>query len=175
MTTTWDAAQISTLLSSAFAPGLASTPKNSSAPPTASIDVLITFDSHGVSGHANHVSLYHGARAFVAALVRGRPGWQAPVDLYTLSSVALARKYTGLLDMVATLVAWGLQTPMRNKAHPGGLVFLSGPGGGGVATAWSAMTTAHKSQMAWFRYGWITLSRYMYMNDLRLDNPRKKS
>jgi len=175
MTAPWDASRISTLLSSAFAPSLASPPKNASAPPTASIDVLITFDAHGVSGHVNHVSLYHGARAFVAALVRGKPGWQAPVDLYTLSSVALPRKYTGILDVVATLVAWALRTPMRNKAHPGGLVFLSGIGAGGVGTAWSAMTAAHKSQMVWFRYGWITLSRYMYMNDLRLDNGGKKS
>ena len=175
MTTPWDATRISSLLSSAFAPSLASSHKNLSTPPTASIDVLITFDAHGVSGHTNHISLYHGARAFVAALVRGKPGWQAPVDLYILSSVALARKYTGFLDVLATLVTWALRTPMRNKAHPGGLVFLSGVGAGGVATGWSAMTAAHKSQMVWFRYGWIALSRYMYMNDLRLDNRAKKS
>jgi N-acetylglucosaminylphosphatidylinositol deacetylase len=29
-----------------------------------------------------------------------------------------------------------------------------------------AMTTAHKSQMRWFRWGWIAISRYMIMNDL---------
>lgn len=30
-----------------------------------------------------------------------------------------------------------------------------------------AMTEAHKSQMVWFRHGWIALSRYMYVNDIR--------
>ncbi len=65
---------------------------------------------------------------------------------------------------------------MRNKAHPAGLVFLSslapGTAGGGLATAWRAMTTAHTSQMVWFRYGWIIFSRYMVINDLRLENPK---
>jgi len=31
------------------------------------------------------------------------------------------------------------------------------------------MTTAHKSQMRWFRWGWIVLSRYMVVNDLKLE------
>jgi len=31
------------------------------------------------------------------------------------------------------------------------------------------MTTAHKSQMVWFRYGWIWNSRYMIVNDLQKD------
>jgi N-acetylglucosaminylphosphatidylinositol deacetylase len=29
------------------------------------------------------------------------------------------------------------------------------------------MTTAHESQMRWFRWGWISLSRYMVLNDLK--------
>lgn len=29
------------------------------------------------------------------------------------------------------------------------------------------MTTAHVSQMRWFRWGWIGLSRYMVVNDLK--------
>jgi N-acetylglucosaminylphosphatidylinositol deacetylase len=42
-------------------------------------------------------------------------------------------------------------------------------GRGAYGAAWSAMTQAHRSQMVWFRYGWITLSRYMVINDLRLE------
>jgi N-acetylglucosaminylphosphatidylinositol deacetylase len=169
MTTTWDTIKIASLLSSAFAPHLAQQKASSAAAPTATIDVLITFDRHGVSSHPNHISVYHGARAFVASLIAGKPGWQAPVDLYTLTSVSLVRKYTSIVDMFATLVTWARDTPMRNKAHPGGLVFMSGLGAGGVQTAWAAMTTAHQSQMVWFRYAWIGLSRYMVMNDLRLE------
>ena len=185
MTATWDSAKISALLSSAFAPHLSSnsssssrSPKPSSdsagGPPTATIDALITFDAAGVSGHPNHASLYHGARSFVHNLVQGRSGWQPPVDLYTLTSVSVARKYTGFLDVVATLASWGLRVEFKNKQRPNGLVYFSGVGPGGLATAWKAMTSAHKSQMLWFRYGWIVFSRYMVMNDLRLEKVKAK-
>ena len=169
MTTTWDSTAISTLLCSAFAPGLARS-RSTDTPPTASIDVLITFDAGGVSGHPNHISLYHGAKAFVAALVAGKSGWAPPVDLYTLTTVPTARKYSAFLDVLATLASWAVGADKKDKKHPGGLVFLNGLAGhGGVTTAWKAMISAHKSQMVWFRYGWISLSRYMYINDLRLE------
>ncbi|KAB5581193.1 putative deacetylase LmbE-like domain-containing protein [Coniochaeta sp. 2T2.1] len=166
-TLTWDAAKISTLLCIPFAPDLAT--NRHSDIPTASIDVLITFDRHGVSGHPNHTSLYYGARGFVSNLMRGRSGWACPVDLYTLTTVPLLRKYMGFFDIVATLVVWALRTPLRDRARPGGLVFVCGLGAGGISTAWRAMTDAHKSQMVWFRYGWITFSRYMVINDLQLE------
>ncbi len=133
MEVTWDASKISTLLTSAFAPHLGKSKADLATAPSASIDVLITFDQSGVSGHPNHKSLYYGARTFVASLVAGKNGWAAPVDLYTLTSVSVARKYTGLLDVVATLASWALRTEMKNKAHPGGLVFLNGLVGGGAA------------------------------------------
>jgi N-acetylglucosaminylphosphatidylinositol deacetylase len=169
MTATWDSGAISSLLLSAFAPNLAKT-RNSDTAPAASIDVLITFDAGGVSGHPNHISLYHGAKAFVAALVAGKPGWAPPVDLYTLTTVPVARKYSAFLDVLATLTSWAIGAEKADKKRPGGLVFLNGLAGhGSIKTAWSAMISAHKSQMVWFRYGWITLSRYMYINDLRLE------
>ena len=166
MTKTWDAGKISGLLSDAFAPRLGQS-KDGAA--VASIDVIITFDAGGVSQHPNHISLYHGAKAFVAALVAGRAGYTPPVDLYTLTTVPMVRKYMGILDVVATLANWVMRTDMKDKKHPKGLVFLNGAGQKGITTAWKAMVTAHKSQMVWFRYGWITLSRYMYMNDLKLE------
>lgn len=169
MTTTWDTSKISALLSSAFAPHLAKQSAIASAQPTATIDVLITFDATGVSSHPNHVSLYHGARRFVWALIQGKPGWESPVDLYTLTSVSVLRKYTSFLDCVMTLSMWGAGTEMKNKKHPGGLVFMSSLSSSGLGTAWKAMTAAHKSQMVWFRWGWIVFSRYMVMNDLRLE------
>ncbi|EJT81184.1 N-acetylglucosaminyl-phosphatidylinositol de-N-acetylase [Gaeumannomyces tritici R3-111a-1] len=179
MTTTWDPTAISDLLTSAFAPDAGRAPD---------IDILVTFDSQGVSSHPNHISLYHGARAFVSSLRRGGSGTLA---LYSLTSVSFLRKYTSILDAVATLAtSWGFAAggpPSKAEGgHPGGLVFMNplggGSGGGGaptghdsrpggrnVATAWRAMTEAHLSQMVWFRYGWITLSRYMVVNDLRLE------
>lgn len=170
MTETWDEEKISHLLMSAFAPNL---PKQKSTEkPVANIDVLITFDDTGVSSHPNHISLYHGARKFAASLLRGRSGWTSPVDLYTLRSVSVLRKYTSILDVFATMASWAT-VKHADKAHPGGLVFLSQLAGeGALPTAWSAMTTAHQSQMVWFRYLWITFSRYMVINDLRLEKVR---
>jgi len=174
MTITWDADNISSLLCSAFAPNLTRS-RNGDSAPAAAIDVLITFDAGGVSGHPNHISLYHGAKTFVSALVAGKPGWQPPVDLYTLTTVPLARKYIGFLDVLATLASWAIGAEKKDKKHPGGLVFLNGLAGhGSITIAWKAMVSAHKSQMVWFRYGWISLSRYMYINDLRLEKVKAR-
>ncbi|KAI1465074.1 LmbE-like protein [Daldinia caldariorum] len=191
MTTTWDAKKISALLTSAFAPRPSTTtalpkhPSSSSSsvssdsltPPNATVDAIVTFDSRGVSSHPNHISLYHGARAFVAALTRARPGWRAPVDLYTLTTVALPRKYAGFLDVFATVGSLALAGPgaassRSDKGNPSLLVSVSALACGGRETygaARRAMTEAHQSQMVWFRWGWIAMSRYMYINDLRLE------
>ncbi|KAF3765220.1 LmbE-like protein, partial [Cryphonectria parasitica EP155] len=170
MTTTWPTESISSLLRDAFAPSQ----KKPDQQPTATIDVLITFDGRGVSSHPNHISLYHGARAFVSSLTAHKPGWSSPIDLYTLTTVGVVRKYAGILDTLATLVptalaAWRGASSATAKDHPAALVFMHGLGNGGWLTAREAMTRAHLSQMVWFRYGWITLSRYMFMNDLRLE------
>lgn len=170
MTVTWSADKIASLLRDAFAPQAKKDQQQS----TATIDVLLTFDSHGVSSHPNHISLYHGARAFLASLKK-QPHQQPPVDLYTLTSVGFARKYAGILDVFFTLgttarrLFLGGDGAHKMKEHPPALVFMHGFGRDGWATAREAMTAAHRSQMVWFRYGWITLSRYMFMNDLRLE------
>lgn len=221
MTAQWSPAAIATLLCEAFAPHLSSPSKaTKSTAPTASIDVLITFDRRGVSGHPNHVACHLGARAFSAALLRGKEGFASPVDVYSLRSVGFVRKYSGVLDVVATLLDWGMgglgsalgaggggpggkgaAAKGGKKDHPPGLVFMNGVVGGGqggkvtsmdgqaaaagaaagggshgptILTAWKAMVTAHKSQMVWFRWGWILFSRYMYMNDLRLEKAGAK-
>ncbi|KAJ4149951.1 hypothetical protein LMH87_010723 [Akanthomyces muscarius] len=146
MTATWDESKIAGLLMSAFAPNLAK--QKPTEQPVANIDVLITFDAHGVSSHPNHISLYHGARRFLASLLRGRAGWTSPVDLYTLRSVHLVRKFTSVLDVIPTLASWATTAKGADAAHPAGLVFLTPlMGDGALATAWSAMTAAHKSQM----------------------------
>lgn len=191
MTTTWDAEKIASLLRDAFtqpqSPTTTKKTKSKSSeqatPQAATIDVLITFDDRGISSHPNHISLYHGARAFVSSLTSSSSSPStSPVDLYTLTTVNVARKYAGVLDALTTLATGALATwrggsrgvagagaAAEKKQHPVSLVFMHGFGRGGWATAREAMTKAHVSQMVWFRYGWITLSRYMFMNDLRLE------
>ncbi|KAI9736922.1 MAG: N-acetylglucosaminyl-phosphatidylinositol de-N-acetylase [Claussenomyces sp. TS43310] len=166
MTSTWSKEKIADLLSSAFAPSLKTHKAETRDAPTATIDVLITFDAGGISSHPNHISLYHGARHFISSLVRNRPGWQCPVDLYTLSTINITRKYSSFLDSFASL----LLTAFGRRAagvHPSPLIFVSGPAD--IRTAQNAMTKAHISQMRWFRWGWIGLSRYMAVNDLQLE------
>ena len=214
MTQTWDTDKINNLLASTFTIGGGASKKSSStsrkaaaaaaAPPKTTIDTLITFDAGGVSAHPNHISLYRGARAFASSLAR--PGWAPPLDLYTLTSVPVWRKYTFFLDALWTLLAvyFGVVVKRgkggsKGKSTSGsasrkgtpealismsGLIATGGGGGGGggsssgeapgsqdaqetYGTARRAMTEAHKSQMVWFRWGWILFSRYMYINDLR--------
>lgn len=166
MTQTWDKQKIASLLTSAFAPEHTKpSSSKTSGPAKATIDVLITFDGRGVSSHPNHISLYHGARTFISSLIHNRPGWNCPVDLYTLTSVNVVRKYTSFLDSIATMASMFV-SERGAGAHPTPLFFLSSPAE--VRVAQKAMTSAHVSQMVWFRWGWIGLSRYMVVNDLRL-------
>ncbi|KAI1359740.1 putative deacetylase LmbE-like domain-containing protein [Xylaria arbuscula] len=181
MTKTWDSERISTLLRSAFAPHFAKASADED--PMVVIDALITFDKTGVSSHPNHKSLYHGARGFIAGLLKTqakRRGSAAPspVDLYTLTSVGFLRKYAGFFDVFTTRFFLGLGGATRrkdtkdSKENPGTLVHVSSLVGGreSYGSARRAMTQAHKSQMVWFRWGWIGLSRYMIINDLHLEH-----
>jgi len=179
MNATWSAEMIAAVLHETF------TSSSDSHDPT--IDTLITFDPEGISSHPNHISLYHGVKAFVSSLTLSDPNPDdpkervIPVDLYTLTTVSFLRKYSGPFDVLAKLVVnrlavLGGDNSLESRSekeilgdHPARLTFVHGLGTGGWATAKEAMTAAHVSQMKWFRYGWIILSRYMYVNDLVLD------
>lgn len=162
MTVTWHPRLISNLLTATFAPNMASV--SSKQAPKASIDAIITFDAHGVSSHPNHVSLYNGAHAFLKALMHRHSGWDCPIKFYTLTTTSILRKYLSIVDAPATMVG----AVIRKKelgGFPTPLLFASSPVGYRIAQ--KAMTTAHESQMRWFRWGWISVSRYMVLNDLK--------
>lgn len=162
MTVTWHPRLISNLLTSGFAPKMASI--SSKEAPQATIDVIITFDAHGISSHPNHKSLYDGAHTFLKALMHRHSGWECPIKLYTLTTTNIVRKYLSILDAPLTIVT-AIAKKKEMGAYPTPLISVSGPLG--YRTAQRAMTTAHESQMRWFRWGWITFSRYMAINDLR--------
>ncbi|KAF2452635.1 phosphatidylinositol glycan class L [Lineolata rhizophorae] len=166
MDVTWHPRLISNLLTTTFAPNMAKIPSDKR--PEASIDAIVTFDAGGVSGHPNHKSLHAGAHAFIRALMHRHAGWDCPVKLYSLTTTNIVRKYASVLDAPTTLVTTMLAKKDAGSASggmPSPLVFLSDVSG--WRRAQGAMTTGHKSQMRWFRWGWIGLSRYMVMNDLR--------
>jgi N-acetylglucosaminylphosphatidylinositol deacetylase len=176
----WNEGQIASLLASAFAPEMAAAKKSGkqgarNKAPTATIDVLVTFDQHGISNHPNHRSLFYGAVNFLRALMKDNAGYACPVTLYTLTTTSLLRKYVGILDAPVTMFlgVWSnivaALTGSRQKnaaaAGPARLLFVSSIND--WLTAQSAMVVCHKSQMVWFRWGWITIGRYMTVNDLK--------
>ncbi|KAA8900452.1 putative deacetylase LmbE-like domain-containing protein [Sphaerosporella brunnea] len=120
-------------------------------------DAILTFDEGGVSSHPNHISLLHGAREFVA-------GKKTIKKLYKLTSVPILRKYLSVFDVPLTFRA-----AARSESEKA-FVFVSSSKQ--VRTAQRAMTDSHVSQMRWFRWGWIGLSRYMVVNDLVEENLR---
>lgn len=196
----WSDVDISSLLASAFAPelsaaaastngvaqatrsrrkqnGAATTPSDKK-PPLATIDVLLTFDQHGISNHPNHSSLYHGAIQFLRTLMKDKPGFSCPVTLYTLTSTSIFRKYVGVLDAPVSMFVGALSNILSGFSRSTSastrkskddlasrLLFVSS-----VAEwikAQKAMVDCHRSQMVWFRWGWISLGRYMAVNDLK--------
>lgn len=162
MTVTWHPRLISNLLTTIFAPKMSSI--SAKEPPQATIDAIITFDAQGISGHPNHKSLYNGAHVFLKALMHRHSGWECPIRLYTLTTTSIFRKYGSLLDAPATLIA-AIVAKKEVGNFPTPLLSVSSPFA--YRTAQKAMTTAHASQMRWFRWGWISLSRYMIINDLK--------
>ena len=166
MTTAWPIKKIVETLENAFKISTSSS----------SIDVLITFDAGGISGHANHISLYNGARHWLNKITKDRPGHDSPVELYTLTSIPIWRKYVSILDAPYTLfkgvminIFDRMQKSNRKGSKtgliPSKILFVSPPWD--VLKGQRAMVYGHKSQMRWFRWGWIGLGRYMVVNDLR--------
>jgi len=139
MTTTWPAGLIAELLGTH----------------AGDADVILTFDGKGVSSHPNHISLLHGVREYIKGKEGGRP------RLYTLTSVGLARKYISVLDAPMAF--------LQARRGKEGDILLFVNTAEQTRVAQKTMTTAHKSQMRWFRWGWIVLSRYMVVNDLKLE------
>ncbi|KAI5284595.1 N-acetylglucosaminyl-phosphatidylinositol de-N-acetylase, partial [Ascosphaera atra] len=102
MSAHWDPRAIASTLRNTYL-----TPDN-----TLDLDVLITFDQHGVSAHRNHVSLYHGAVEFLRGLLAdATAGTDEDVEaagagalprLYTLTTTGIFRKYIALLDIIPT-------------------------------------------------------------------------
>ncbi|QDS77326.1 hypothetical protein FKW77_004890 [Venturia effusa] len=162
----WDARQISNLLTQNFSPKMPTLSPNSR--PEAGIDVLLTFDSHGVSSHPNHKSLYHGAHLYLKTLMSRHSGWECPIALYVLTTTSILRKYLGIFDIPFT-ISQAIFHKKKTGFFPTPLVMVSGVAD--FRKAQWAMYGAHKSQMLWFRWGWIWGSRYMVVNDLRKEGP----
>lgn len=137
---------------------------------------VITFDDHGVSGHENHISLYHGTREFF----RSRIGTDSNFQLYVLKSLNFWEKYSftvltnielffGLLSrhVFSSLLKLNVNVSFFNQFNGNRLslvVIYSDLNM--LSLSYAAMAYGHFSQMVWFRYGWIIFSRYLTYNHL---------
>ncbi|MCJ1224282.1 N-acetylglucosaminyl-phosphatidylinositol de-N-acetylase [Toensbergia leucococca] len=182
MSETWSADAIAEVLASAFVPASAAGPIKKSKSSISggggrkepTIDILLTFDRDGISGHKNHTALHAGALLFLhhlASTSTSSSSITPLLELYTLTTLPLVRKYLSFLDIVPTLLlcTFAALTAKRRgaarKRDGERLVFVSG--GADWLRGAKAMVKGHWSQMRWFRWGWVGLGRYMVVNELR--------
>ncbi|OKL58178.1 hypothetical protein UA08_06872 [Talaromyces atroroseus] len=147
-----------------------------------SIDLIITFDSYGVSGHVNHRSVSKGVRKFSSDNDHNPPA-------YAVQSKFVLRKYSSLADLIPTSLpfTWRILEALFTPVPEGYATMLSMggkkvplPQGGDrygdkalLVTNWAqymkgrAAFNQHASQYSWDRVLYMVLSRYMWFNDLR--------
>ncbi|NXP78958.1 PIGL acetylase, partial [Ramphastos sulfuratus] len=114
------------------------------------INLVVTFDAGGVSGHANHISLYTALR-YSNSL--SSLSLSLGCHVLVLQSVNLFRKYISILDLPISYLL------------PGDALFILTEEE--TEQAKRAMR-CHGSQLLWFRHIYLLFSRYMVINSLQL-------
>ncbi|XP_005143011.3 N-acetylglucosaminyl-phosphatidylinositol de-N-acetylase [Melopsittacus undulatus] len=112
------------------------------------INLVVTFDAGGVSGHANHISLYTALR-----YLHSERKLPEGCRVLVLESVSIFRKYISILDV-----------PISYLLPSDALFILTEEE---TEQAKRAMR-CHRSQLLWFRHIYMLFSRYMVINSLRL-------
>ncbi|KAG2139431.1 putative deacetylase LmbE-like domain-containing protein [Suillus cothurnatus] len=119
---------------------------------------VLTFDTKGISLHPNHFSLPLGASYLIKSL--SSSSHTSVPRLFSLVTVPVLSKYAGLPS--AILVRLGIIFQTFEPTVDSLPVFISGIPD--YLTTVRAIL-AHDSQMVWFRYLYITFSRYMWVNE----------
>ncbi|KAI5950414.1 GPI12 [Candida margitis] len=133
--------------------------------------VLVTFDEWGVSNHPNHIALYHGANLFRKNTIKSN------IRMYKLKSLGFWEKYSFtfltnielFVDYISTLIQRFVPVNItvsffEPKNSSTSIKIYSDLNM--LACSYAAMGYGHYSQMVWFRYGWLILSRYLTYNHL---------
>ena len=73
------------------------------------------------------------------------------------------------MDAPLTIAIAGVRAigSRKMKTQEGPVTLLYVNDFGAYRRGQKAMVQAHKSQMIWFRWGWICIGRYMIVNDLK--------
>ncbi|CAM0144980.1 unnamed protein product [Urochloa decumbens] len=113
------------------------------------INMIVTFDSYGVSGHPNHQDVHHGICKFLHANGQGN------IEAWELASLNILRKYSGPVDIwLSLLISSSSKQPIYTLVN-------SSP-----SRSYEAMA-AHRSQWVWFRRLFVMFSSYTYINMLQ--------
>uniref|UniRef100_K7GJJ4 N-acetylglucosaminylphosphatidylinositol deacetylase n=1 Tax=Pelodiscus sinensis TaxID=13735 RepID=K7GJJ4_PELSI len=116
---------------------------------TNNINLVVTFDAGGVSGHANHIALFAALRYSVSSSPQAPGGCR----VLALKSVNLLRKYISVLDVpISCLQSRDVLFILTKEESE---------------RAMRAMR-CHHSQLLWFRYVYLLFSRFMVINSLAL-------
>ncbi|KAH7438457.1 hypothetical protein KP509_04G015700 [Ceratopteris richardii] len=118
------------------------------------IDMIITFDSYGISGHPNHVAVYQGVCEFLFDNERTSVKQKgSQIEAWKLESVNFIKKYSGPI-----YVLWSTWRHINtSNSH----LFYSGSPRSSI----KAMQR-HKTQWLWYRRLFVIFSVYTYMNSL---------
>ncbi|KAI3681136.1 hypothetical protein L6452_35920 [Arctium lappa] len=117
------------------------------------IDMIITFDNYGVSGHCNHRDVHRGVQRFMLDTS------QREIEAWELVSTNIVRKYSGPIDI--WLSFWSAQRSLNGQMH---CLLNEHPFRSYVAMS------QHLSQWVWFRKLFVSFSSYSYVNTLRKIN-----
>ncbi|XP_061104992.1 N-acetylglucosaminyl-phosphatidylinositol de-N-acetylase isoform X2 [Conger conger] len=126
-----------------------------------SINLVLTFDGRGVSGHANHIAIYRSLRylASTGEIPDGVSPYPTGCCVLSLQTVNVIRKYLSVLELPIT---WLCRSDVS---------FLIGSEE--YKQAKRAMF-CHRSQLLWFRHLYLLLSRYMFTNTFQVISQEEK-
>ncbi|KAG2667791.1 hypothetical protein I3843_15G128200 [Carya illinoinensis] len=114
------------------------------------IDLIITFDNYGVSGHCNHRDVHYG----ICKFLHDGPGNN--IEAWELVSTNILRKYSGPLDIWLSIIH-----AMQHSGEVMHCLLNEQPQKSFLAMA------QHSSQWVWFRKLFVAFSSYTYVNTLR--------
>lgn len=121
------------------------------------IDMIITFDSYGVSGHPNHSAVYRGLSAFLRNSAKDIRGQEQPIiEAWKLKSVNIFRKFCGPINAMACLVEEKV-IGTKDKIH---CFYNRQP------QCSAAAMKQHATQWIWYRQLFVIFSHYTYINTL---------
>ncbi|CAL9731989.1 N-acetylglucosaminyl-phosphatidylinositol de-N-acetylase [Monosporozyma unispora] len=130
-------------------------------------NIVLTFDKDGVSNHINHKKCFEVASKYHSNNMKS-------TLLLTLNSYHnnILLKYSSfgweclkLLNKLYNPFISKQVSPFKSNGHF--TVFSTYPQ---YILSLSSMLNAHKSQMVWYRYFWWVMSRFVFVNNIKIVN-----